>query len=96
MINDTNDSSYQYIINRAKSYLLNLPSKQQFDDLIKQIRLTPLEQDIIIWRYKEFKSVLEISRASYISTATIYNKQRSALYKIYQFLLYKKYIKSIK
>lgn len=92
MGNTPNGNDCKTIINIAKTYLMNIPSKQQFDEVMKQVRLTPLEHDIIIWRYKAFKTVVQISREQYISTATIYHKQRTALVKIYRFLVYKKYI----
>lgn len=92
MVNNPNENQEQSAINIAKNYLINLPSKQQFEEIMKQVRLTPLEHDIIIWRYKDFKSVINISIDAAVSTATIYHKQRSALDKIYRFLVYKKYI----
>lgn len=76
----------------AKKYLHNIPCKKDFDDLIKQVPLSPIEYEVIIKRFKHFKSVTQISCELYISNPTVYQYQRKGLVKIYAFLKYRKCI----
>ncbi|MDE7425340.1 MAG: hypothetical protein K2N51_16910 [Lachnospiraceae bacterium] len=76
----------------AKKYLQKIPSKKDFDDLIDQVPLSPTEYQIIVKKFKKFRSVIQIASELYISTSTVYNYQRSGLVKVYYFLEYRKCI----
>lgn len=83
---------YNDNILEAKYFLLNIPSKKQFDDIISEVNLTNLEYNIIVKRFKFFKSITDIAMELNISEPTVYKKQHNALIKIYKFLKYYNYI----
>lgn len=85
MINNDN-------IRCAKAFLLNIPCKEQFDMIIESINLSPLEKKIIIERFKYYKNANQISNSLFISIPLVYKKQRKALNKIYNYLVFKKAI----
>lgn len=77
---------------KAKRYIKKLPTIQLFDNIINQIPFSQLEKNIIIGRFKNFKTVSQLSRDLHIAEPTVYQRQRTALEKIYYFLRYRKYI----
>lgn len=76
----------------AKYFLLNIPSKKEFDKIINDINLTDIEYKIIILRFKLFKNISDISSELNISEQTVFKVQRRALEKIYRFLNIYNYI----
>lgn len=76
-------------IRKAKAFLLNIPCKEQFDNIIECINLSPIEKKIIIERFKNYKNANQISNHLFISIPLVYKKQRKALNKIYDYLVFK-------
>lgn len=88
---DTEEDLKEYA-NIAKNYIHKIACKKDFDELIAQVPLSPIEYEIINDRYKNFKSIKQIAFKLHFSCTGIYTHQRKGLVKIYSFLKYRKVI----